>query len=149
LLGQLDEALEDGLWRVSGIASGASRSYLDGADIGVLRRVFVLVQAVLGELALAQVDAQLDEEDHDGLERGDGAVAGALRGDMFVEQREGSLLLLDADELLGAFSSQHQWWPDCYCLRRGIQCVLRLGVRRRRHAGQMRTVIQLLESRGA
>jgi hypothetical protein len=80
-------------------------SYLNGADIGVLGSVLVLVQAVLCELAFAQIDAEFDEEDHDGLEGGNGAVSGALGGDMFVEELEGSLLLLDSDEFLGAFSS--------------------------------------------
>jgi hypothetical protein len=79
-------------------------SYLNGSHIGVLRRVLVLVQAILCELALAEIDTEFDEEDHDRLEGGNGAVAGALRGDMFVEELEGSLLLLDSDEFLGAFT---------------------------------------------
>lgn len=79
--------------------------YLDGADVCVLRSVLVLVEAVLGELALSQIDAELDKEDHDGLERGDGAVAGALGGDMLVEELQGGLLLLDSDELLGTFAA--------------------------------------------
>jgi hypothetical protein len=70
-----------------------------------LRSVLVLVEAVLGELALSQINAQLDEQDHHRLERGDGAVAGALGGDMLVEELQGSLLLLDADEFLGAFAA--------------------------------------------
>lgn len=108
LLGELDEALEDELqvvsrW-VSLLLEYLERAYLDGAHVGVLGGVLVLVQAVLCEFAFSEIDAELDKEDHDGLERGDGAVAGALGGDMFVEQREGSLLLLDSNEFLGAFA---------------------------------------------
>jgi hypothetical protein len=79
--------------------------YLDGANVCVLSGVLVLVETVLGQFALAEVDTELDKEDHDGLERGDGAVAGALRGDMFVEQLESSLLLVDSDEFLGTFTA--------------------------------------------
>jgi len=75
-------------------------SHLDGAHVCVLGRVLVLVQAILCELALAQIHTEFDKENHDRLERGDGAVTGPLRGDMFVEQLEGSLLLLDSDEFL-------------------------------------------------
>lgn len=73
LLGELDEALED---------------ELNGAHVGVLSSVLVLVEAVLGELAFAEIDAEFDEEDHDGLEGGNGAVAGPLGGDMFVEEQQ-------------------------------------------------------------
>jgi hypothetical protein len=58
---------------------------------------------------------------------------------MFVEELEGSLLLLDSDEFLGAFSSLHQSGP-CGRSKRGIQRILRLGVWWRRHAGQLRIV---------
>jgi hypothetical protein len=80
-------------------------SYLNRADVCVLGGVLVLVQAVLCELAFAEVNAELDEEDHDRLQRDDGAVAGALRGDMLVEELQGGLLLLNSDEFLSAFAS--------------------------------------------
>jgi hypothetical protein len=105
LLGELDEALEDGLLPLVLAVVPVRVSYLDRADVGVLGGVLVLVQAILCELALAEVDAELDEEDHDGLQRDDRAVAGALRGDMLVEELQGGLLLLDSDEFLGAFAS--------------------------------------------
>jgi hypothetical protein len=81
-----------------------SLSHLNSSHVGVLGCVLILVQTVLGEFALSQIDAEFDKEDHDGLEGGDGAVAGALRGDMFVQELEGSLLLLDSDEFLGTFA---------------------------------------------
>lgn len=124
LLGELDEALED---------------ELNCAHVGVLGCVLVLVEAVLGELAFAEIDAQLDEEDHDGLEGGDGAVAGSLGGDMFVEELQGGLLLFDSDEFLGAFTSTYVSAAlGLQASKRGIQRILRLGVRWRRHAGQLR-----------
>jgi hypothetical protein len=110
LLGEFDEALEDELRLLAKNLITICHPYLNSANVGVLGRVLVLVQAVLCELAFAEIDAELDEEDHDGLEGGDGAVAGPLRGDMFVEELEGSLLLLDSDEFLGAFTSLHQFW---------------------------------------
>ena len=79
--------------------------YLDGAHVCVLGGVLVLVQAILCEFALAEIDTQFDKQDHHRLERGDGAVAGALGGDMFVEELEGSLLLLDSDEFLGTLAA--------------------------------------------
>ena len=82
------------------------RAYLNRANIGVLRRVLVLVEAILGELALSEVDAQFDEEEHHRLDGGDGAVPGPLVGDMFVEERQRGLGLLYADELLGAFAGE-------------------------------------------
>lgn len=69
---------------VMGQVSDGPHSYLDCCDVCVLRRVLVVVQTILGSLSLSQVDTKLDEEHHDGLERGNGAVAGALRRDMFV-----------------------------------------------------------------
>jgi hypothetical protein len=81
-----------------------SLSHLNSSHVGVLGRVLVLVQAILGEFALSQINAEFDEEDHHRLERGDGAVAGALGGDMFVEELEGSLLLLDSDKFLGTLA---------------------------------------------
>jgi hypothetical protein len=105
LLGQLDEAFKDKLSLLAvNVMPSLEFSYLDSSHIGVLRRVLVLVKTILCEFAFAEIDTQLNEEDHHRLEGGDGAVAGALRGDMFVEQLEGGLLLLDSDEFLGAFT---------------------------------------------
>lgn len=74
--------------------------YLDSGDVGVLRGVFVVVETILGGLSLSQLNTELDKQEDDGLERSDGAVAGALGGDMFVEDSQGRLLLADCDELL-------------------------------------------------
>jgi hypothetical protein len=58
---------------------------------------------------------------------------------MFVEELEGSLLLVDSDEFLGAFTGRGQWrWSVVYLVKEGrAQRILRLGVRWRRHAGQL------------
>ena len=55
LLGEFDEALEDSLQRVSPGSRHVSLGlpYLDSADVCVLGRVLVLVQTILGQLALA------------------------------------------------------------------------------------------------
>ena len=74
---------------------------LDSADIGVLGDVLVLVKTILGGLALAKVDGQLNEQEHHRLERGDGAATGALGGDMFVEDSQGGGSLTDGNEFLG------------------------------------------------
>ena len=86
LFGELDELLEDDL---------------DGADIGVLGDVLVLVQAILGRLSLAQVDTQLDKEEHHRLEGRNRAAASPLRGNMFVENGQGGGRLADGDKFLG------------------------------------------------
>lgn len=51
-------------------------------------------------LSLFQVDAELEEEYHHRLERGDGTVTGALGGDMFVQDGKSRLGLTHGDELL-------------------------------------------------
>jgi hypothetical protein len=55
LLGEFDEALEDSLRRVSLRSCHVSLdlAYLDSADVCVLGGVLVLVQTVLGQLALS------------------------------------------------------------------------------------------------
>lgn len=73
---------------------------LDSANVGVLGDVLVLVETILGGLALAKVDGQFNEQEHHRLQRGDGAVAGPLRGDMFVEDGQGSGGLLDGNKFL-------------------------------------------------
>lgn len=60
-------------------------SYLNRANIRVLRNVLVLVQSILSRLSLLQVDAEFNEEEHHRLQRGDGTVAGALGRDMLVQ----------------------------------------------------------------
>lgn len=80
-------------------------AHLNGCNICVLRRVLVVVEAILGHLSLSQIDTELNEEQHDGLQGGDGAVSGALRGDMLVKDGQGGLLLPDSDEFLGSLYS--------------------------------------------
>lgn len=80
--------------------------YLDSGDICVLRSVLVVVETVLGSLALSQLNAKFDKQKDDGLERGDGAVASALGRDMFVEDGQSRLLLVDGDELLRSLLAQ-------------------------------------------
>jgi hypothetical protein len=70
-------------------------------DIGVLGDVLVLVEGVLGEFPLLLLDGQLDEQDHNRLERGDGDIAGPLRRDVLVQQGQGRRGLVDPDELVG------------------------------------------------
>ena len=82
--------------------------YLDSGDICVLRSVLVVVETVLGSLALSQLNTKFDKEENNGLERGDGAVAGALGGDMLVEDSQSRLLLVDCDELLRSLLSQYR-----------------------------------------
>lgn len=115
------------------------KSYLDGPHICVLCGVFVLVQAILCEFAFSEIDAEFDKENHDRLERGDGAVPRPLGDDMFVKKLESCQRLVYADELLGALAGREgQRDEGLSCLHKGAdsQSILRLAVRRRRHAGQ-------------
>ena len=59
--------------------------YLDSSDICILCDVLVLVKAIFCRLSLPQINAEFDKQDHYRLERGDRAVAGSLRRDMFVQ----------------------------------------------------------------
>ena len=77
-------------------------AHLDGLHAGVLGNVLILIQAILGRLPFPQADAELDKEDHDGLKRGNGRVAGALGGDMVVQKLESTEVFLDGHEFLGA-----------------------------------------------
>lgn len=77
-------------------------TYLDCGNVGVLRGILVVVKTVLCRLALSQIDTKLYKKEHNRLKGGDGAVTCALRGDMFVQDRQSSLLLSDSDELLGS-----------------------------------------------
>jgi hypothetical protein len=59
---------------------------------------------------------------------------------MLVEELQGSLLLLDADEFLGAFAAAAlagEEWRVTGGGRRHVQSILRLAVRGRRHAGRL------------
>lgn len=82
-----------------------SAAYLDGGDVGVLRHVLVRVQSILGGLALLLLDAQVDEQEHHGLQRGDGDISGTLGGDVLVKKGQSSRLLLDENELMGALEN--------------------------------------------
>lgn len=79
--------------------------YLDSPDVGVLGDILVLVQGILGQLALLLLHRELDQKEHHRLQRGDGNIAGPLRGDVLVEKGQGGGRLLDADELIGAFEN--------------------------------------------
>lgn len=57
---------------------------LDGADVGVLCDVLVLIEAILGGFALAKINRQFNEQKHHRLKGGDGTAAGPLRCDMLV-----------------------------------------------------------------
>lgn len=90
------------------LGSQVEQVYLDSGDICVLRGVLVVVETILGSLALSQLNTKFDEQEDDRLERGDGAVAGALGGDMLVEDGQSRLLLVDCDELLGSLLAQRR-----------------------------------------
>ena len=90
------------------MSSQVEQVYLDSGDICVLRGVLVVVETVLGSLALSQLNTELDKQENDGLERGDGAVASALGSDMLVENGQSRLLLVDCDELLGSLWAQYR-----------------------------------------
>ena len=110
-LGEFDEALEDELYvcqRVDRQSSNRVGVYLNSGDIGVLRGVLVVVKTILGSLALSPLNTKFDKQEHNGFQRGDGAVAGALGGDMLVEDSQSRLLLVDCDELLRSLLSQYR-----------------------------------------
>ena len=79
--------------------------YLNRADICVLCGVLVLVEAIFGEFAFAEIHTQLDKQDHHRLERGDGAVTCTLGDDMFMEKLQRGLRLLHSDQFLCAFAA--------------------------------------------
>ena len=93
--------------------------YLNSSHVCVLCGILVLVKAVLGEFAFAEVDTEFDKKDHHRLERGDGTVACPFRDDMFVKEGKRSSRLIDSDEFL-----------------RALESILGLAMGRRRHAGQ-------------
>ena len=101
-----------------GVLKQARQSHLNGSNVGVLRGVLVLVKPVLGMFSFLEVDAKFEEQYHHRFQRLDRAVSRSLRGDMFVQNIEGSLGLAHCDELL-----------------RTLEHILRLRVRWRRHLG--------------
>lgn len=106
--GEFDEALENKLemcQRARKRSGQVGHLYLDGGDVCVLRGVLVVVETILGGLALSQLNTQFNEQEDDRLERGNSAVAGALGSDMLVEDGQSRLLLVDCDELLRSLLS--------------------------------------------
>ena len=81
-------------------------SYLDSSDIGILRNIFVLVQSILRGLSLAQINTELNEKQHHGLERGDRAAARSLGGDMLVKDIKGGGSLAHGDEFLSPLNAK-------------------------------------------
>jgi hypothetical protein len=75
-------------------------TYLDGSNVGVLGDVLVLVQAILGSLAFAEFDGELDKQKHNRFEGSDRAAARPFRGDMFVEDVKGGRSLAHGDKFL-------------------------------------------------
>ncbi len=137
-----------------------TETYFDGADVGVLCCVLVLIKAILGELSLPQIDAELDEQKHHRLEGCDRTVSGPFGDDMLVEKGQRCLRLSDSDELLrplysGKSALQKSNLDDHLVeslhvieeerrfrrARQGmttcLELVLRSRVRWRRHAGQL------------
>ncbi|GKT43894.1 uncharacterized protein ColSpa_04075 [Colletotrichum spaethianum] len=106
--GQLDELLQNQLYEplLATVAltsmHGNKMAYLDGADVGVLADVLVLVQGILGQLSLLLLDGELNQQKHHRLQRRDGDISASLRGDVLVEEGQGCRDLVDADELVGA-----------------------------------------------
>lgn len=77
-------------------------TYLNGRNVGVLGQVLVLIQGILGQLSLLLLDGELNQQEHNRLQRSDGGASGALVGDVFMEQGQGRRGLVDPDELVGA-----------------------------------------------
>lgn len=105
---EFDEALEDKLdvcqWE-RGQSNRVVQVYLDSGDVCILRSVLVVVETVLGGLALSQLNTKFNEQEDDRLKRSNSAVAGALGSDMLVEDGQSRLLLVDCDELLRSLLS--------------------------------------------
>jgi hypothetical protein len=75
---------------------------LDGRDRGVLGNVLIEDETVLGGAALAEVDGELEELDHDRLEDREGGGAEALGGEDLGDGREGGHGLPDGEQLIRA-----------------------------------------------
>lgn len=67
-----------------------------------MREILVLVQGILGQLSLLLFDGELNQQEHNRLEGGDGSASGALVGDVLMEQGQGRRGLVDPDQLVGA-----------------------------------------------
>lgn len=122
-------------------------AYLDGCHIGVLGNVLVLVETILGGLSFAKINAEFDKQQHHRLQRGDGAAARPLGGNMFVEDVEGSRGLAHGDKFLSplktnmsatisyntlsTLSTLHPPHHTTY-----LENILGLDMRRRRHDRQ-------------
>lgn len=74
--------------------------YLNGADVGILRGVFVLIQSIFGKLAFLEIHTELDKKDHYRFQRSSRAIPRPLRCNMFVKDGESSWGLLDGNKLL-------------------------------------------------
>jgi hypothetical protein len=72
--------------------------YLDRRDIGVLSNIFKLIEAFLGHFALSQIDAELNETEHDGFKGLQTGALGTLRDDNLVQRLQGSLIFANGDE---------------------------------------------------
>lgn len=94
-------------------------AYLDSGNVGVLADILVLVQGILRQFALLLDDRLLNQQEHDRLQRRDGDISRPFRSDVLVQEDQGSLGLPHAHQLMGA-----------------LENILRLLMRRRRHAGQ-------------
>jgi hypothetical protein len=77
-------------------------AYLNRLNASILCDVLVLVETILGSLALPQAYAKLDEKDHDRLQGGDRGVAGPLRGNMVVKELERTEILVYSHQFLCA-----------------------------------------------
>jgi hypothetical protein len=84
----------------------SNSTYLDGADVGVLGDVLVLIQAILRSLSFTKIDTELDKEKHDRLEGSDGAAPRPLGGRMFVEDIEGGRSLAHGDKFLSPLRAE-------------------------------------------
>jgi len=115
-------------------------AYLNRLNAGILGDVLVLVETILGSLALPQAYAKLDEKDHDRLQGGDRGVTGPLRGDMVVEELERTEILVYGHQFLCALQvllatvAGPVHGRECGA-KPNLQHVLGLRVRRRRHVG--------------
>lgn len=81
-------------------AEHCESTYLDRANIRVLCSVFILIESIFCQFAFLKFHTELNELHHYRFERGNGAVSGPFRGNMFVQNSESSWRLLDSDEFL-------------------------------------------------
>lgn len=75
-------------------------TYFNGADVGILRGVFILIQSIFGKLALLEVHTELDKKDHYRFQRSSRAIPRPLRCHMFIKDGKSSWGLLDGNKLL-------------------------------------------------